>query len=108
MKPLEFEHQNTVFAKDQPQYQSLPALRLEDSPGGEVITCWGLSFKERLKILFTGKMWVSLMMFGKDVTPSYLSVNREEVYYHPSDDAPKWYDEPLNFNCFSGGISSLK
>jgi len=28
MKPVEFEHQNIVFAKDQPEYQPLPALRI--------------------------------------------------------------------------------
>lgn len=40
MKPKEFKGQNIVFAKDQPEYQPLPALRM---PDGEVITCWGLS-----------------------------------------------------------------
>ena len=39
MKPVEFKHQNVVFAKDQPEYQPLPALRL-DTPEGEVISCW--------------------------------------------------------------------
>ena len=36
MKPVEFKHQNVVFAKDQPEYQPLPALRI-DSP-----VSWGL------------------------------------------------------------------
>lgn len=88
MKPVNFEHQNVVFAKDQPDYQSLPALKL-DTPEGEVISCWGLSFKERIKVLFTGKIWVSLMTFNNPLTPSYLSVNRKDVYYHPDDDKKK-------------------
>lgn len=79
MKPIEFEHQNTVYAKDQPQYQPLPALKI-DSENGEVISCWSLSFKERIKVLFTGKIWMSLMCFNNPLTPSYLSVNRDEVF----------------------------
>lgn len=88
MKPIIFKHQNVVFAKDQPEYVPLPALKI-DSDNGEDITCWGLTFKERLKILFTGKVWMSLMTFNRPLTPSYLSVNREEVYYHPDDDKKK-------------------
>ena len=55
MKPVEFKHQNIVFAKDQPEYQPLPALRI-DSPTGEVVSCWRLSFKERIKVLVFARM----------------------------------------------------
>jgi len=79
MKPIEFKHQNVAFAKNQPEYENLPALKI-DSSEGEVISCWKLSFKERIKVLFTGKIWMSLMSFNKPLTPSYLSVNRKEVY----------------------------
>jgi len=89
MKPVEFKHQNTVFAKDQPEYQPLPALIL-DTPEGEVISCWKLSFNERLKVLMFGRVWLSLMSFNKPLTPSYLSVNRKEVFSH-SDDKIVWY-----------------
>lgn len=87
MKPIKFKHSNVVFAKDQPEYQQLPALKL-DTPEGEVISCWKMSIKERIIILFTGKMWLSLMSFNKELTPSYLSVNRKDVYSH-SDDLDK-------------------
>ena len=79
MKPIEFKHQNIVFANDQPEYMPLPALKIE-SEQGEVISCWRLSFKERVKVLFSGKVWLSLMSFNKPLTPSYMSVNRKEVY----------------------------
>ena len=84
MKPIKFKEQNCTFAKDQPEYIPLPALRLH-SNGGEVISCWKMSFIERLKVLFTGKVWLSLMMFGQPVTPSFLSVYRKKVYSHPND-----------------------
>jgi len=85
MKPVKFKHQNVVFAKDQKEYQPLPALRI-DSPNGEVVSCWKLSFTERLKIVFTGRIWLSLMTFNKPLTPSYLAVNRKEIYSHPDDE----------------------
>ena len=89
MKPVEFKHQNIVFAKDQPEYQPLPSLRL-DTPEGEVISCWRLSFKERLQVLVFGRVWLSLMSFNKPLTPSFMAVNRKEVYSHP-DDLVVWY-----------------
>jgi hypothetical protein len=84
MKPIEFKHQNVIFAKDQPEYSPLPALRI-DSPQGEVISCWQMSFKERMKVLLTGKVWLSLMSFNKPLTPSYMSINRKEVFSIPDD-----------------------
>lgn len=80
MKPIEFKEQNVVFAKDQPQYKPLPAFRNEDPNGmGEVISCWEFSFKERLRILFFGKMWASLAMFGKPLTPSFFTTKKSDV-----------------------------
>lgn len=84
MIPIEFKDQNTVYAKDQPEYMPLPALKL-NTPQGEVISCWKMSVLDRVKVLFTGKIWVSLMSFNKPLTPSYLSVNRKDVYSLPSD-----------------------
>lgn len=84
MKPIEFKHQNVIFAKDQPEYSPLPALRIY-SPQGEVISCWQMSFKERMKVLLTGKVWLSLASFNKPLTPSYMSINRKEVFSVPDD-----------------------
>lgn len=78
MKPVEFTEQNVVFAKDQPEYQPLPAFR-NDSVQGEVVSCWQLSFSERLRILITGKLWVSLMTFNKPLTPSFFSTKKSDV-----------------------------
>jgi len=84
MKPIEFKNQNIVFAKDQPEYQPLPALKL-DGISGEVISCWHLSFKERIKILFTGNIWACLVTFKKPLTPMMLSVDREDFFVTPED-----------------------
>ncbi len=79
MKPIKFLGHNKIYAEDQPQYQPLPVFKA-DTPQGECISCWQLSFFERLKILFTGKLWLSLMTFNKPLTPVYPTVNMEEVF----------------------------
>lgn len=78
MKPKQFKEANITFAKDQPEYQPLPAFRNE-STQGEVITCWELSFKERLRILFKGEIWLSMLTFNKPLTPSFLTTKKSEV-----------------------------
>ena len=78
MTPIKFPEANVTFAKDQPEYQPLPAFR-DPGPEGAVVSCWQLSFKERIKILFTGKLWLSLWSFHKPLTPSLPTVNKSDV-----------------------------
>ena len=89
MKPVEFKDQNIVFAENQPEYTPLPSLKLPGSEGC-VVSCWKLSFRERIKILFTGRVWLSLMSFNKPLTPSYMSVNRKDVYSVHKDSISIW------------------
>ena len=77
-KNIEFKEQNIIYAKDQKPYLPLPAFKA-DTPEGEVVSCWELSFIERIRILFTGKMWVSLMSFNKPLTPSFFSTKKSDV-----------------------------
>jgi len=62
MKAIEFKHQNSTYAKDQPEYLPLPSLKIEGKEG-HVVSCWQMSFKERLKVLFTGKIWLDLLPY---------------------------------------------
>jgi hypothetical protein len=78
MKPIEFKEQNVVFAKDQKEYIPLPAFK-NDSPQGEVVSCWKLSFVERLRLLLTGKLWVCLLSFNNPLTPSFFTTKKSEV-----------------------------
>ena len=74
MKPIEFEWQNKVYAKDQPPFLPLPVY--EDSEqGGRVFHCWGLSFWERISILFSGKIWVNVLNFGRPLQPIKLMLD---------------------------------
>lgn len=78
MKPIPFKEQNMVIAKDQPEYVPLPAFKA-NTPEGQVVSCWQLSFGERLRILFTGKLWVCLLTFNKPLTPSFFTTKKSEV-----------------------------
>ena len=78
MTPKQFKEANVTFAKDQPEYQPLPAF-INDSPQGEVITCWNLSFRERLRVLFKGEIWLSLLSFNKPLTPSFMTTKKSDV-----------------------------
>lgn len=73
MKPIEFPEQTCVYAKDQPEYLPLPARKTHD---GMVITCWSLTWRERFKILFTGRIWWSVLTFNRPLQPLLPSVDR--------------------------------
>lgn len=77
MKPIQFVGSNTVFAKDQPEYQPLPAhAGLTLGQNGIVTTCWGLTWRERLKILWSGKIWWQQLTFGQALQPQLPSVEK--------------------------------
>jgi hypothetical protein len=67
------------FAENQPPYLPLPALRDVSSDNGEVITCWKLSFIERLKVLFSGCIWVSIATFNKPIMPIFITTQKSDV-----------------------------
>ena len=77
MKPINFPGQNVVYAKNQPEYLPLPAHRSAD--GQEVTACWGMTWRERLRALVTGRVYVTLLTFGGPLTPSIVSTNPPEA-----------------------------
>jgi hypothetical protein len=78
MRPIKFKEQNVTYAENQPEYLPLPAFKSND-PMGQVISCWKLSFMERVRILFTGKLWVCLASFNKPLTPSLFTTKKSDV-----------------------------
>jgi hypothetical protein len=71
MKPIPFEGSNVVFGKGQPEYLELPA----HSDGTTVTSCWQLTFKERMKVLVTGRVFFSQVTFGTSLQPQRPSVD---------------------------------
>ena len=73
MEPIKFERSNVVYAENQPEYSPMPCHKTKD---GILTICWKLSPKERVKALFTGKMWQSIMTFNKPLQPQLMSFNK--------------------------------
>ena len=65
MKPISFPEQTVVLAKDQPQYLPLPAYMNER----ETVSLWKLSWRERVHIFFTGRLWLRQMNFQRPLQP---------------------------------------
>ena len=66
MIPIDFPEKNCVYAKDQPEYLPLPVFKEED---GRVWSCWKLTLRERIKIFFTKKLWLSNLTFNQPLQP---------------------------------------
>ena len=75
MDPVPFAGQSVVYAKDQPEYLPLPAHR---SPDGVVTSCWHLSWRERLRVAVSGRLWLSILTFNRPLQPLLPSAVRPE------------------------------
>ena len=71
MKIVSFPECNTVYATHQPEYMPLPAHKAED---GTVTGCWRLSFKERIKVLLIGNIFIQIMTFNKPLQPHRIDI----------------------------------
>ena len=76
MKPIKFKGVNFTYAKDQPPYIQLPVHK---TSGGEVISCWALTRKERWRVLLTGKLWWSVLTFNYPLQPQRPLVKRPNM-----------------------------
>ena len=65
-----------VYAKDQPEYHPLPAYRDNE---GIVTARWHMDWRERLRVLWTGDVYVSIKTFNMNLQPSRVSVEPPEV-----------------------------
>ncbi len=73
MEPIKFKGFNSEFAKDQPEYGTLPALKTED---GQVISCWKFTTWERIRILFNGRIWLHVHTFNRPLQPLSLTMEK--------------------------------
>lgn len=83
MTPKKFKESNVVYGEGQKEYLPLPA-RLEAGPEGIVITKWRLSFIERIRVLFTGTIWLSQMSFRKPLQPQYPTTKKTDFFPDPT------------------------
>jgi hypothetical protein len=78
MQLIEFPEQTVVFAENQPEYLPFPAHRFKGKEG-RIVACWKLPFKERLKLLFTGKVWHQILTFNEPLQPQLLTVEKPDM-----------------------------
>ena len=79
MKLIEFPEQTVVIAKDQPEYNPLPAHRFPDDPQGRIACCWQMTWRERLAVLWTGKLWHQILTFNSALQPQLLTVEKPDM-----------------------------
>ena len=80
MRPIKFSQQNTIWAADQLPYLPLPAY----SSGNMTISLWKLSWSERLKLLFTGQIWLKQLNFGQPLQPQKLMIHSPFIDSKPA------------------------
>lgn len=73
---VDFPERNVEIAKDQPQYQTLPAY--VDSKEGTITSCWELTPEQIAEVGRTGKIWLRVLTFGNPLQPVLLSVLKED------------------------------
>lgn len=70
MYPREFTESNTIYAKNQSPYLPLPAF----TDGEKTVTCWRLTWRERVAVLFGCPVWLSVLNFGAALQPQKPSI----------------------------------
>ena len=78
MRLEQFPGHNVVIAKDQPEYMPLPAYRIPDDQYGRLVCCWKLSWRERFRLLWSGRVWHTIMTFNHPLQPQLLEVQRPD------------------------------
>lgn len=84
MKPIEFDEQTDIIAKNQPQYLPFPVHAIDD-PQRTIIACWSLSDSEIEEIIKTKKIWHSIWLCGKNLQPQLLSVEKPDMQSQKSN-----------------------
>lgn len=77
-KMIAFPEQNVVYGVGQDEYLPLPAFRLKGDEYGRMSFLWKLTLRERIKVLFTGKLWHEVLTFNNSLQPQRLSVPKPE------------------------------
>ena len=83
----EFDGQNTVIARDQPQYRSIPA-HYGEQRGGILTFCWKPTAEQLGEIVRTGVIWHQGMLCGGKLQPQLLLASR------PPELLESWKPEP--------------
>lgn len=79
MQLVEFPEQTVVIAKDQPEYEPLPAHVYPNDRAGRITCCWELTDEELADLLRTKRIWHTVMTFGQSLQPQLLQVEKPDM-----------------------------
>lgn len=79
MTLIEFPEQTTTIAKSQPGYLPMPAHMFFNDSQGRIACCWQLTWRDRIKLLITGKIWHQILTFDKPLQPQLLTVDKPKM-----------------------------
>jgi len=66
----------TNFAETQDEYLTLPAFRQDN---GTVLTRWRLTWRERLRVLFNGDIYLYVLTFNRPLQPVMLETEPPKI-----------------------------
>lgn len=69
MKPIKFPQSNRVISRLKPAPLSLPDMPYHVDQDGVVTICWQMSWAERLRLLFIGKLWHTQLTYHTPIQP---------------------------------------
>lgn len=72
MRPVKFKEANGTLVGQTDDVEDLPVYR----DGDYVISCWRIPFWKRLKVLFTGRVWLGIM--GQTHAPLWIETEAFE------------------------------
>jgi hypothetical protein len=76
MRSLPFPQANTVVAKDQEEYNNLHAyVSPASEPHGYMVFLWGLSWRERIVLFVTGRLWHTVLTFHTPLQPQRITTD---------------------------------
>jgi len=76
MEIIKFKECNVTYAENQPEYLPLPAHKTED---GVVTSCWGLSWRERFRVIWHGKIFLQVLTFNAPLQPQRMTTKNPDL-----------------------------
>ena len=73
------EQDRVEIAKHQGEYRTLHAINIDCGTHLRTVVCWKLSWRARLRLLFTGTLWHSIMRDGP-LQPILITTRKSDHY----------------------------
>lgn len=79
MKPINFKYSNKILTPSSKEYStdvnSVSNLHIFTN-GEQCVSCWKMSFIERIKAMIFGKVWIAILS-GETQPPIFCTVEKE-------------------------------